>query len=284
MKVMFAVPSYTKAPCLEFHMSAMATQNLLISQGIHVEWDENVARLIGEFTTSWRYRGGDPYVAKSRNVLSSEFMRDHTDADCIFMLDDDVGWEPEAVLRALRHPGDIVAGVYPKKQDDLLNEDVFRSDGTKISAGSLFWKEPGLAHPWPVEMLFSADTHQPIVDEHGFYEAALVATGFLRIKRHVMERCQQDSGEYPEEDKVYGILRCWDFFRTGFIPNEENGKVGRWWGEDFFFSFMARQLGFRIWVDPDINFTHSGQKVWSGNFKHALEAKIVEMRKMKEAA
>jgi hypothetical protein len=287
MKVVFAVPSYTKAPCIEFTMAALSTQSLLLSSGINMvmlrppdaDLKPEDMRLEGSYTTAWRFRGGDPYVHKCRNVLASEFLRDHQDADSLFFLDDDVGWQPEAVLRALKRPEDIIAGIYPKKQDDILDEPVYRKDGTEIPAGSLFWKVP---NEWPVELIFREDGTP--IERDGLYAGALVATGFLRIKRHVLVACQQQSIEYPEQDRKFGVLKCWDLFRTGAIANEPNGMTGRWWGEDFFFSVMARNLGFEIWVDPDILFTHSGQKTWMGCFKPVLEKKIAEMTKLKKAA
>ena len=34
---------------------------------------------------------------------------------------------------------------------------------------------------------------------------------------------------------------------------------------------MAAQLGFEVWCDPDIAFTHRGNKVWTGNMQGAMD-------------
>jgi hypothetical protein len=116
------------------------------------------------------------------------------------------------------------------------------------------------------------------IQRDGLYLAALAPTGFMRISREALQRCADDSGQYDEPDSVKGSVRCWDIFRTGFIPDEPGGKVGRWWGEDFLFSAMVRQLGMEIWVDPDIQFTHRGSKAWSANFNDTLQRVIAELR------
>jgi hypothetical protein len=234
-KVVFAIPTYGRAPCVEFQMSALETNNLCLANGI---------------TTVWRYAGGDPYVHKARSVLASEFLTLHKDATDLFFLDDDLGWEAAAVLRSLSRAEDVVAGIYPKKAD---------------------------YGEWPVEMQFDKDTMAPI-ERDGLFLASLAPTGFMRIKRHVMEAAAEESGIYDHHDLTKGTVKVWDFFRTGYVPYSENSREGRWWGEDFFFCVMVRNMGFEVWVDPNIYFSHRGSKAWEGRFRHVLEDKALEMK------
>lgn len=228
-------------------MSSLATQYLFFKNGID---------------TVFRDLGGDPYLAKARNTLASEFLTDHKDADYLFFIDDDVGWPAEAALRLVQHDADVCVGIYPKKNDD---------------------------GEWPVELIFEKNpdgTAVPI-EHNGLYLTALAPTGFMCIRRNVLEACADDSGRYPRDDVINKrIVMDWDIFRTGFVPDEPGSKVGRWWGEDFFFSAMVRQLGFSIWADPNIDFTHRGTKAWKGNFNDVLQKKISAMAKqeLSEAA
>lgn len=227
-KVVFAVPTYGRAPALEFQMSALDTQMQMLAAGI---------------STVWRYLGGDPYVHKARNKLASEFLTDHPDATHLFFLDDDLGWSAAAAVAMMQRDEDVVVGVYPKKNDAKIE--------------------------WPVEM---ASQDGQWIRRDGLYRVALAPTGFMRIKRHVLEAIAADSGQYPDPDKTKGWVTCWDMFRTGFVPHEPGGKIGRWWGEDFFFSALCNHLGFEIWAYPDVAFTHRGSKAWGGNFADHLEA------------
>ena len=220
-------------------MSAMQTHDLLTRNGINVRWI---------------CVGGDPYVHKARNRLASDFLTNYPDATDIFFIDDDVGWPAASALRFLQRDEDIIAGAYPKKNDNP---------------------------EFPVQIL--TDDNR-IVCRNGLYKAALVPTGFLRIKRHVLEACAADSGVYPEPDAGGGNVDCWDIFRTGFVADERGGKRGRWWGEDFFFSVMVRNLGFEVWLDPDIDFTHRGSKAWKGNFLPVLKEWIEANRAPPAAA
>jgi hypothetical protein len=57
------------------------------------------------------------------------------------------------------------------------------------------------------------------IERDGLYLASLAATGFMCIKRHVLERVAADSMAYPEQDYMRGTIPCWDMFRTGTVPN-----------------------------------------------------------------
>jgi hypothetical protein len=195
-----------------------------------------------QINSIWEYVVGNPYVTSARNRLATDFLTKHKNATDIFFLDDDIGWPAAAALKFLQRDEDVIAGAYPKKTDSQVE--------------------------FPVEI---ATENSRVVCRDGLYKAALVPTGFLRIKRHVMEACAADSGIYTDLDSVVGSVDCWDIFRTGFVANEVGSRRGRWWGEDFFFSVMCRNLGFEIWLDPDINFSHHGTKAWKGNFAPHLQ-------------
>src|SRR5271166_3969035 len=178
MKVVFATPMKSSTPSAEFNEASIRTETLLRMNGVQVVWNRVE---------------GDPYVHKARNQLGSVFLLEHTDADVLAYLDDDVGWDPLDALRFLGRPEDIICGIYPKKDDDLA---------------------------FPVEVLRNSEGR--VVTQNGLYAAALAPTGFMFIKRHVMERCAEDSGRYPQVDKTVNGKReiwCWDFFRTGFVPD-----------------------------------------------------------------
>lgn len=231
--VVIAVPTLQRAVSVEFVMALTQTLHQLARAGIPA-----VVRMIG----------GDPFVAKVRNRLASDFLRMPAELSDLFFIDDDIGWPPEKVIEFLRCPYPVLAGVYPEKSD-----------------------QPG----FPCELV-SIDGE--FVQHDGYYQAGLVPTGFLKIKRHVLQSLAEESGVFADKSAESGDVPCWNIFEAGYIADPANPKVGRFFGEDYMFSTRWRALGGEIWVDPDIVFTHRGQKVWSAALAPSLELTQARMR------
>jgi hypothetical protein len=68
----------------------------------------------------------------------------------------------------------------------------------------------------------------------------------------------------------YGMTRCADkmhsFFDTGkLFPGDD-----KWYGEDVYFCKRWRDMGKQIFIDPCLNFVHTGTKNWTGNLHEWL--------------
>lgn len=226
MQVVFSTPSLSKGVCVEYLQSALATQHAVYQAG---------------FDQVWRVQGGDPYLAKVRNRLASEFLDRFPDATDLFFLDDDMGWPPDAVLRVLNRPEPVIVGAYPKKQE--------RTE-------------------FPIQMLL--DEAGDFIEKDGLYRVYLAPTGFMRIKREVIEKLAAQSGQFMDPDAEGNDVRCWDIFRMGYMGSADDPARGMWWGEDYHFSARCYQAGIEIWCDPDILFTHRGGKIWAANFVDSL--------------
>lgn len=191
---------------------------------------------------------GDPYLSKARNRVAYEFLVNNTNCTHLFFLDDDLGWEPAAALRLIEHDVDVVAGVYPKKSDKGEYPAQVDTDdaGNPITHGSL-WK------------------------------AKLAPTGFLCIKRHVLEKMAAKAGMYVDTTAVGSTTPQWNIFDMGWFtpdgerPAQQGGIVGQFWGEDYYFCRKWRDMGGDVLIDPDIMFTHRGSVAWAGNFRTASE-------------
>jgi hypothetical protein len=183
--------------------------------------------------------GGDPFIDKARNGLVTEFLTDHPDYSDFFFLDDDIGWPAGKVLEFLWREEDIVAGVYPQKSE-------------KTSYPADLKLEDGC-----------------IVERNGLVKAAMAPTGFMRIKRHVLEKMAATCEQYwePVLNVPEGRTR-YAMFRAGFREG-----VG-WQGEDYAFCRDWIDLGGEIWVDPTIPFTHRGHRLWRGIFLDEIKAVI----------
>ncbi|TAL03703.1 MAG: hypothetical protein EPO08_03430 [Rhodospirillaceae bacterium] len=224
--VAFAVPTYSKSVSMETYQSMLTLQWRMLAEGV------GMVHLMA---------GGDPYLAKVRNKLAWMFLTNHPEATDLFFIDDDVGFASaaaiDAAMKIISSDKDIVAGIYPKKDDNMV---------------------------WPVELHADATTGQFVRDGE-LLLAALVPTGFLRIKRHVLARLAAASPTYKDRDENDNEIDVPNIFEMGF-----NTDDNKWWGEDFAFCARWRSMGGEIWVYPNIDFTHRGSKAWKGNFADAV--------------
>ncbi len=171
------------------------------------------------------------FISVARNQLVHEFMK--TDGTDLFFIDDDVSFPAKAVVDILLRPEAIVAGVYPMKVD---SED------------------------YPVSL--KTDENGTPMGANGLIEAAGLPAGFLRIKREAFTFL---ISKYPELEYTDMLTKetYYDLFGCGLFDK-------KWWGEDYSFCRRVVQAGGRIWVMPDIDFSHRGTKEWHGNLHNWL--------------
>mgnify|MGYP001616301424 CR=1 FL=1 len=178
------------------------------------------------------------YLPVARNTLVAMFMQD-TEATDLFFIDADVGFGADSVLKILERPEPIVAGIYPLKKD---------LDG------------------YPVQI-----KKGPVVID-GLVEAELLPTGFMRIKRTVIEELQAAYPELKYKPNVVNVAgtdvtEVYDLFNMGAIGSSE------WTTEDYAFCNRWAKIGGRMWVYPDVNMTHTGNKAFFGNYAQYLGVK-----------
>lgn len=151
-------------------------------------------------------------------------------ADQIIFVDHDLEWEPEALPKLIRAEGDVVCGTYRYKKDEEEYMGVLETD---------------------------AEGHFPVRAD-GCIPASRIPGGFLRITREAVGRFLH---AYPEL-RVGGDGNV-DLFNHGAMD-------GIWHGEDYAFSRRWKAIGGDIWIVPDLNLTHHGDKPFPGNFHRFL--------------
>lgn len=182
-------------------------------------------------------QAGDCFVDKARNKLITNFLRDFPHTDNFFFLDDDLGWPAEKVLEFIQRPDDVVVGVYPKKVDEL---------------------------DWPCTIAVNTDTGELISDQ-GLYLAVMAPTGFMRIKRRVLEALVNQAKLFED------ITPEGDMHSYAYVFESGRGHDGNYWGEDYTFCRKVKDAGFNIWIDPNITFKHQGIKTWENRLSNHLE-------------
>lgn len=198
-------------------------------------------------------RAGGGEIDKVRCKLAQEFL--DGPGTHLFFIDDDIGgYPPEKVLEFVMRPEPILAGVYPKKME---------------------------TPDWPVSLSANGDTGELITDQ-GLYLAQWCGAGFLCIKREVIEALVKHAPRFKDLEAEGRIGDYPLLFKSGI------GYDGMWTSEDVSFLTLARDHGYDLWIDPDINFHHRGGKTWTGRLADHLDtfrekAKLV-VAKTKEPA
>jgi hypothetical protein len=196
-----------------------------------------------------RFLHGNCYVHLCRDLLAWEFLK-KTTCSHLFFWDDDVAAPAGALRRLLSYDRDIIVAPYPKKV------------------------APGLppTKTWPYSL------SDGIPDDCGLLECDMVATGFLLIKREVIETLYEEHADRvfyhePFQSDVVNL------FPTGLIDGFPRNAMGKpmWWGEDYAFSVLATRAGFKIWLDPVIKLLHAGRNVWAGAFTKSAADRETKM-------
>lgn len=141
-----------------------------------------------------------------------------SDADKLIFVDSDVSWEPGDLVRLASHNVDFVGGAYRLKSP-IENYPVdLRLDGREL---------------WAVDGLLEIDT---------------LPGGFLCCTRKVFDVLK---AAHPDRGYSHFEFSGHAYFHAPF-------EDGRLWGEDSRFCYEYRQAGGTVWLDPELNLTHSG--------------------------
>lgn len=173
----------------------------------------------------------NPYISAARSIMLRKAL--DVKPDVVVFLDYDLSFDPDALLRLIETPGDVVAGLYRFKDEPEGYMGVLETD----AAG------------------------YPIGREDGCLRAHRIPAGFMKITADAVNRFMI---AHPE--LCYGPRFCQsvDLFNHGAID-------GIWHGEDYAFSRRWLEMGRELWVLPDLNLTHhSADQAFPGNFHNFM--------------
>jgi hypothetical protein len=212
----------------------------------------------------------DSLVPRSRNALVKAFQdfaasseRGGNGATHLLFVDADIGFEPEAVARLLAFDQDLVAGMYPVKVVDWERAHT-RAAGGAVADGEAL-REAGLHY---VGVPLSSG--EPGFEERdGFVSARYAGTGFMLIKRAVIERMV---AAYPETR--YRTLQTYpappegadagapyhDLFDCMIDP-----ETRTYLSEDYTFCHRFRAIGGTVWLDTRSRLHHVGSMEFEGS-------------------
>jgi glycosyltransferase involved in cell wall biosynthesis len=170
---------------------------------------------------------GNPYISAARATMLRKAL--DAKADTIVFIDHDLSWNPQDLLTLAQTEGDVVAGTYRFKSDDVSY----------------------------MSTIHSTHDGYPIVREDGAIKAKLVPAGFLKVTDKAVDRFMT---AYPELCYGEKYRQSVDLFNHG-------AHEGVWWGEDYAFCRRWEAIGGDIWLVPDLQLDHHNpDKSYPGNF------------------
>lgn len=155
----------------------------------------------------------------------------------LVMVDHDVCWEANALLKLIDYPVEFVSGIYPKRIDPLQFALRYIEDRPEI------WGD----------------------QKTGLIEVAGVSAGFMRCSRSMLEKMAEayPGLAYVRDDKTF-----WGFFDPYRL---DDGK--RKLSEDYSFCQRWRDIGGKVWADPNIKMGHIGLKTFGGSLGEWLKGR-----------
>lgn len=173
-------------------------------------------------------------VDKARDALAERALE--LEADWLVFIDSDIGFHPSALRLLLAKAAEtsvpILAVAYPRRSME---------------------KRYFSVRPLP-------DADPPVMDSRGICEVLGAPTGFMAIRREVLEAVGRYSDEATLSYKHADGTMHKRFFAFGY--SEEGFLLG----EDFTFCELARGLGFPTFVLPGIELTHEGSYGYVGTW------------------
>jgi predicted O-methyltransferase YrrM len=155
------------------------------------------------------------HVDDARNAIVRHFLA--SDCTDLMFLDADNDWEPKDLVQLCRRELDIVGGVYPYRRDGSEEMPVRLKEGSTKA-----------------------------ID--GLLEVDGLPTGFMKIKRSVLERMAADAPKFFDKLEETALI----FDRP--TPGEDKTR----WGGDIAFCNRWLSMGGRIFADQEIRLGHTG--------------------------
>lgn len=186
---------------------------------------------------------GCSIITMARNMLVDQFL----DSECtdLLFIDSDVIARPEDILRLMAQSGDkdVTAGSYPRRARDKK---------------------------FFMDLYF--DENNELEFDGAMMRIQRVGTGFMLIRRHVVEDIANRSEKYLGQDGIGQVANVFEF----------SMQDGKFVGEDYTFCDKARSLGYKVWVDVEISLPHVGQEEFTNDFKNEVLVPLLEdIRKSK---
>lgn len=233
VRLFIATPAYGCKLTIQYLQCMLQTQLALsgVGYGLQVE-------LIGN----------ESLITRARNMLTKRFLQ--SDATHLLFIDADISWDPQAIVRLVERDEGVVSTCYPKK---FINWDKIKErlalEGDKEPSEPL--QQVGLDFNLNV-------TEQQVQVTNGFAKVLDAATGFMLVKREVLESMYK---HYEKELLVVNDLLGAQQTVKDYVAVFDcmiDPVTRRSLSEDFAFSRRWQQMGGEVYMDLLMPLGHTG--------------------------
>lgn len=182
---------------------------------------------------------GNAMIGDCRGLIVSKFLE--SDGTDLVFVDSDVVWEAGALVKLIDYPVEFVSAIYPQRRDPVAFCVQLIPERPEL------WADP----------------------ETGLLEVAGVPAGFMRCSREMLEKMVEHYADTQFYCEVAPNHTAHDLFGSY--------RIGRTkFGEDYSFCRRWRDIGGKVWVDPEIRMGHVGYKTFMGQFGDWLKSRHEE--------
>ena len=170
-------------------------------------------------------------IPRGRNSLVAKFLAFEPKSTHLMFIDADIGFEPEEIIKLMLADKDVVGGLYPKKA-------------------------------LPVQYVVNKVPNS--TKEGNLVEVANLGTGFMMIKREVIESIIRKKPELHYQDAI-GLDPKFDPYKYALFDTLIDPVTKEYLSEDYYFCKLWRDMGGKIWADLTIKLDHSGYYKFAGD-------------------
>jgi hypothetical protein len=170
-------------------------------------------------------------IPRGRNSLVAKFLAFEPTSTHLMFIDADIGFEPEEIIKLMLANKDVVGGLYPKKA-------------------------------LPVQYVVNKVPNS--TKEGNLVEVANLGTGFMMIKREVIESIIRKKPELHYQDAI-GLDPKFDPYKYALFDTLIDPVTKEYLSEDYYFCKLWRDMGGKIWADLTIKLDHSGYYKFAGD-------------------
>jgi hypothetical protein len=238
-KIFISTPCYDAMMTMQYTISLLNLINVLNKYNINFVID---------------FTGNESLIPRARNHSLGKFM--NSDCTHLFFIDADIEFEPNAFMDCLKLNKDVACCGYPKKSYNW-NKFMYSIINEKDSKESI--DSRGL------DYAFNAvyDSDNKIIKEDGFLKVKHASTGFMLIKREIIEQLKTKHTELEiitdnlsqKNETICGLFCC-------MIKDKQ------YLSEDYSFCERVNDIGGEVWISITNNLNHIGKHIFRGDIKN----------------
>lgn len=214
-------------------------------------------------------------ITRGRNTIVAKFLNDPSFTHLLF-IDADISWHPGTVEKLVKADVDIVGAIYPKKGYTWKNlskvlPNLIDSKDGKLEVKNIDDKLEAYVKANLMNYTMNYSTNRQV--KNNLLEVKHIGTGFMLIKREVLEKMAAKFSELKYDDDI-NILSddenryLYSLFDCDISMGSDN-KL-HYLSEDYLFCKRWIDMGGQIYAEVTSPLTHTGTHSFQGHYLASL--------------